>query len=1433
MAADSSERLVLLNRLADEFAERYRRGERPSPQEFVDRHPELADEIREFFPAMAEMEQVKDDREGVEAPPARGPLPALERLGDYRLLREVGHGGMGVVYEAEQVSLGRRVALKVLPQRLLADARTRRRFEREARAAARLHHTNIVPVFGVGEHEGLPYYVMQFIQGLGLDEVLEELKKLRPGAGGGSTPRPTGGELRGARRDVSAADVARSLMTGAFVPGGVDADAPAAAADATVDQAPGAAAGNASPSGPPASGRLSDTLSPASSSTVLPGAGPARRPGEGPWTYWQSVAQIGAQAADALDYAHKQGVVHRDVKPSNLLLDTRGTVWLTDFGLAKAEGAENLTHTGDVLGTLRYMPPEAFEGRSDVRSDLYSLGLTLYELLAFQPAFGEQERNRLVKQVTTQEPVPLRKLSRAVPRDLETIVHKATDREPARRYQTAGELAEDLRRFLADEPIRARRASLPERLARWGRRHPGVAGLLAALLLVFLGGFGGVLWQWLQAEAARGRAARLAGQEAEARARAVRERDEKEALRVREQGLRLIAQSSAALPADPGLALLLAVEGAERTPGLLANNALLAALEACREERTLREGDGTPCSAAFSRDGGWLLTVSGEEVVRVRDAARGDVRTTVRGYDIAKHLGASGFMRTFAELSPDGRRLLTRYEGAFGVQFNNNTYSAFTDRVAHLWDAGTGQFLATLRGHTDPISTAAFSPGGRRILTASHDGTARLWDAATGREVLRLRGHRMPLVAAAFSPDGGRVLTVSANPGQRRFYPRFPGVALPDLDPPAVAPIDPKRVVGCGGGGSQGDPRLPEPGFARVWDAATGKELVTLKRRGGLLAAAYLHPTAGTFSPDGRHVLIASRDGGVGIWDAATGEVRVQLRGRPAVDGAWFSRDGRRVLTLSPAGARLWDAETGRPLASLQGHTRPVVSARFSPDGRWVVTASEDRTARVWDGLTGEPVAVFRGHEQRLASAAFSPDSRRVVTASADGTVRLWRVAPGGEHALPLKGHRGPVYSVAYSPDGRRLVTASEDRTARVWDVAAGKEVGVLRAGEGVAPAAVRARIFGPVRQATFSPDGRRVLTAALDHQAFLVPPRPGGESSQQPLPFTPVRLWDVQSGKERLGLQWQAEKGKDHPNFPGMGKKSGIAAARFSGDGRRVLTVESGEVHLTACDALTGAVRMAVGMFNNEKTVRVWDAGTGRELVALGGHEEVLAADCSRDGGRVVTASRVAPAGYAVRLWDVAGGKALFTREQSAPCPYTLFSADGRRVLGFQRDRLRVWDEKGAEVGSFDAPEGGPAREAQPVTFAALSPDGRLAVAVCGDEARLWEVATGRAHCLLTGHERAIHSARFSADGRRVVTASDDETARLWEAATGAEVYTLRGHNGAVHDACFSPDGRAVATASADGTARLWAVDVLAVARARKPRELTPHERRRLEIGR
>jgi hypothetical protein len=292
------------------------------------------------------------------------------------------------------------------------------------------------------------------------------------------------------RKELSAADMAQAVMTGEFKRANEADPDPIVdvPVDHTLDQLPGGA-GEYLPLGPTATGRLSDSFALSPSSIVLPDqGGKAHQAMDKKQPYWQSVASIGVQVAQALEYAHKQGVYHRDIKPSNLLLDTRGVVWITDFGLAKAEDQQNLTHPGDILGTLRYMPPESFEGKSDARGDIYALGLTLYEMLAFRPAFGEKDRHKLIKQVTHEEPVRLGKLNPEVPRDLRTIIHKAIEREPARRYQSAGELAADLQRFLDDEPIKARRVSAAERLARWCRRNKVVAALTATVAALLMAG---------------------------------------------------------------------------------------------------------------------------------------------------------------------------------------------------------------------------------------------------------------------------------------------------------------------------------------------------------------------------------------------------------------------------------------------------------------------------------------------------------------------------------------------------------------------------------------------------------------------------------------------------------------------------------------------------------------------------------------------------------------------------------------------------------------------------------------------------------------------------------------------------------------------------------------------------------------------------------
>jgi eukaryotic-like serine/threonine-protein kinase len=427
-----------IDELAEQFAQRLRRGERPALTEYVRQYPELADEIRELFPALVMMEQLKPTSADDE--PATGERP--ERIDDYRLLREIGRGGMGIVYEAEQISLGRHVALKVLSGDNLTNATYLERFRREAKAAARLHNRNIVPVFEVGENNGVHYYAMQFIRGEGLDKVLNDVRCLR-----GRTSAILGGQ--DTINPLTSQSVAQSLLSGRF-------EYPAAA------ESSGAC-----------------IPEPSAPSSTLSGA-------ESEAEYCRSVARVGLQVAEALAYAHKQGILHRDIKPSNLLLDWQGTVWITDFGLAKAEDADELTRTGDIVGTIRYMAPERFEGTSLPQSDVYALGMTLYEMLTLRPAFGDTNRARLMQRILHEEPPPPRRFDPRIPRDLETVVLKAIAHDPRRRYATAEDMAEDLRRFLADRPIQARRSSVLEQMWRWCRRNPAVAGLTAVVGLLLL-----------------------------------------------------------------------------------------------------------------------------------------------------------------------------------------------------------------------------------------------------------------------------------------------------------------------------------------------------------------------------------------------------------------------------------------------------------------------------------------------------------------------------------------------------------------------------------------------------------------------------------------------------------------------------------------------------------------------------------------------------------------------------------------------------------------------------------------------------------------------------------------------------------------------------------------------------------------------------------
>lgn len=496
---DSTEQRNPIEILAEEFVERHRRGEKPTVSEYVDTHPDLADEIRGLFPTIVAMERLKKRKSHSGDRPIALHVDKLEQLGDYRIVREIGRGGMGIVYEAEQQSLGRRVAVKVFAQQALPDSKHLRRFQREARTAASLHHTNIVPVFGVGQQDDLHYYVMQVIDGTSLDRVIAQLRKPHTD---NAAPTVRGGGDSGSWND----DTPRVVRE-------AEGSSPTAALHDSSGDLAAERAASSSTNVSDTTGTVAQLRDLSTDNSASQQTDPRRNP-QGTRNYWQSVARIGIQAADALSYAHTQGTFHRDIKPSNLLLDARGTIWVTDFGLAKAVAQDNLSQSGDVVGTLRYMPPEQLHGSCDARSDICSLGLTLYELLTLRPAFDDADPRRLIRRITQGAPTPPRKLRPDIPRDLETIVVKAVAPDPNHRYQTAGELADDLRRFLDDRPIRARQINIVERLVRWSRRNPAIASLSAVLLLVILAAFGAISWKWNEAEIEK-RAAQAENQRAE------------------------------------------------------------------------------------------------------------------------------------------------------------------------------------------------------------------------------------------------------------------------------------------------------------------------------------------------------------------------------------------------------------------------------------------------------------------------------------------------------------------------------------------------------------------------------------------------------------------------------------------------------------------------------------------------------------------------------------------------------------------------------------------------------------------------------------------------------------------------------------------------------------------------------------------------------
>ncbi len=1032
--------------LADEFLARRRAGERPTPEEYAARHPELAGLIRDVFPALALLEEC--------GPGADAPAP--ERIGDFRVLRQIGAGGMGVVYEALEVSLGRHVALKVLPRHPPPPPAAVERFRREARAAAGLHHPHIVPVFGVGEHEGLPFCVMQFIRGQNLADVLRDVRGLR----------------RGEVNESSGP--ARGLIVGTFQ--GSAATRP----DAIETRADG------SPPAPADDG-----------------------------VYFRSVARLGAEAAEGLDHAHRQGVLHRDVKPSNLLLDAGGAVWVADFGLAKMDGMDDLTGTGDVVGTLRYLAPERLSGRADARGDVYGLGLTLYEMATLRPAFGDVDRAQMLDLIRNASPPAPREIDRRVPRDLETIILKAIDKEPARRYQSAGEMADDLRRFLAGDPIRARPIGPAGRAWRWARRRPAMAGLAAAVTVLAFTLVAGVLWQWRQD-------VRTLGEKKAALDRA------EASGRVAERAL----YRSRVLLADH-----------EWRAGRVASAE--AILDECPEElrgwewhflrrRCHQEARSFPVGAVTMA----CFTDGGKNVaVRLTD---GDV--VVLDAD-------SGVERRRLKTQKDGKTK-DRYQAAFSA--DGRLFACSNGRRVYVYNVGDGSEVCRVV-HAAPLGLA-FTPDGRRLLAgAAPPRRAALFDLAAAEAERTLPCNRVFAVdpggkAAAVlegEDEGATLAVLDLKTGARRYGLAFTG---PFRHAGANA-----LTIGAGGVLA-----VPARGGVRLVDGRPGHEA------GWCAAADAAELNAAAYSPDGRW-LVGIGGGAVRVWEVSSRRLHETLRGHLSA-AAWAAFDGagKRLVTASADGTvKIWErgpsAGEGPPM---RGHGR-AMWAEWSgvrpddkpgaplwlPGGRAPLIGVMDwgaggRGAGIWmGGLVGLDLEkgrqTWRVEEAARGALAVSPDGLLVASIALDGRLQVRDARTGAlAWVAAVEGKDTGFGRLAWSADGRRLAWLTGEKAVRVL-TAGGEDVWRRAAGEGDPTAAA------------FHPDGRLALAEAGG--VSLVPLEGGAArllrtGQVRALAFSADGTRLATSGEGEAVRIWEMEDGRQVLELPPEG--GDVARLRFSADG-------------------------------------------------------------------------------------------------------------------------------------------------------------------------------------------------------------------------------------------------------------------------------------------